>query len=190
MYVTERQRKELEKNITNIDDFTKNLGISIKIRKADEFSIPRISQLTQKTNQFNMTTRRYLEEQIKAFNLSEKYLVYSANVEDRFGDYGLTGVLIIEKKDDQWLIDNFLLSCRVLGRKIEESIIGFLVKEAKKHQVKKIIGQFIKTPKNIPAEHFYKQNNFQLKSNSKGIETWEFDFKTEMKVPSYVKILT
>lgn len=172
MYVLEKKRQELEKSVSNIDDFVKSLQVLVTIEQANEYSIPRISQLTQKTNQFNMTTRRYLEDQIKTYSASEKYLVFSVTVKDKFGEYGLTGVIIIEKRNLHWVIDSFLLSCRVLGRKVEETILEYLIKEAKKDNVSKLIGQFIRTAKNAPAENFYKENNFKLVKKSGDIEEW------------------
>src|SRR3989338_8481975 len=133
MYIWEKRRQKLEKSADNIYEFVKSLQVAIEIEPANEFNIPRISQLSQKTNQFNMTTRRYLEEDIIKFNSSKDYLILSAKVVDKFGDYGLTGVVIIQKKHLAWVIYTFLLSCRVLGRKVEESILSHLIKEAKKN---------------------------------------------------------
>ncbi len=173
MYIREKKRQELEKNVSNIDEFVKSLQVNIEIEQANEFNIPRISQLSQKTNQFNMTTRRYLENDISRFASSNEYLVLSAKVIDKFGDYGLTGVVIIRRKGLEWIIDSFLMSCRVLGRKVEESILLHLITEAKKQKVRKLIGEFIKTEKNAPAEGFYKNNNFKLTNKIGEIEIWE-----------------
>lgn len=189
MYISEKKRQELEKNASNIDMLVKNLQVVVEIEKANEFSIPRISQLSQKTNQFNMTTRRYLEDDIIRFNSNKEYLVLSAKVIDKFGDYGLTGVVIIQKKDPEWIIDTFLLSCRVLGRKVEEAILSNLIKAAKKQKIQKLIGQFIKTEKNIPAENFYKKNYFKFINKSGELETWEFDFSFDYNSPRHLKIM-
>ncbi len=175
MYIREQKRKDLEKNVSDIDEFVKSLQVIVEIEQANEYSLPRISQLSQKTNQFNMTSRRYLEDQIRTFNSSGEYIVLSVKVTDRFGDYGLTGVVIIEKKDSAWIIDSFLLSCRVLGRKIEQSILSYLIKEAKKNKIKKLIGQFIKTEKNAPAKNFYRDHNFKYVNKLEAVEQWEFD---------------
>ncbi len=188
MYNWEKKRQELEKSVSNIDEFVKNLHVTIEIEEANEFSIPRISQLSQKTNQFNMTTRRYLEDDIIRFNSGGEYLVLSIKVIDKFGDYGLTGVVIIQKKGLEWIIDTFLLSCRVLGRRVEESILWYLIAEAKKQKIDKLTGKFIKTEKNVPAENFYRNNNFKLVGNNGEIETWEFDWSINYESSKYVKI--
>lgn len=188
MYIWEKKRQELEQSVSNIEEFVKSLQVTIEIEQANEFSIPRISQLSQKTNQFNMTTRRYLEDDIIRFASSNEYLVLSATVVDKFGDYGLTGVVIIHKIGLKWIIDSFLLSCRVLGRKVEESILSQLISKAKKQKIQKLIGQFIKTEKNAPAEGFYKNNNFKFANKTGEIETWEFDCTLNYESPQCVKI--
>lgn len=188
MYIWEKKRQELEKSVSDIEEFVKSLQVTIEIEQANEFNIPRISQLSQKTNQFNMTTKRYLEDDLIRFNSSNDYLVLSAKVIDKFGDYGLTGVVIIQKKGLAWIIDSFLLSCRILGRKIEESILSHLIKEAKKQKIQKLIGQFIKTEKNAPAENFYRNNSFKFVNKTGDIEIWEFDCSLNYESPHYVKI--
>lgn len=128
MYLQDKQRKDLQKSVTNIEEFLKNLDIKLKIKKADDFTIPRISQLTLKTNQFNLTTKRYQEEDIKQL-LNESYLVECVKVEDKFGDNGITGVFIVKKQKKEWFIDTFLLSCRIMGRGIEDGMLGYILKK-------------------------------------------------------------
>lgn len=155
MYLQQRKRTELEKTSSNLDEFLKQLNIEVKIKKANEFTIPRISQLTLKTNQFNLTTRRYQEEEIREFANDARKIVGCAQVVDKFGDNGITGVFIINKDNDiEWTLDTFLLSCRVMGRAVEDGILHYIVQEAKKAGVKKLRGIFIPTKKNKPSENF------------------------------------
>lgn len=188
MYRREKKRQELEKSVSSIEEFVESLQVTIEIEQPNEFNIPRIAQLSQKTNQFNMTTRRYLEDDILRFRSSDKYLILSAKVTDKFGDYGLTGAMIVQKHDLEWIIDTFLLSCRVLGRKVEESILSYLIAEAKKFKVQKLVGHFIKTEKNAPAENFYRNNNFKFVSKTEDVEIWEFDCTLEYAFPQHIKI--
>ena len=116
MYSQQRERKNLEKNISNLDDFLNELDIRVKIKKSNDFLIPRISQLTLKTNQFNLTTRRYQEEEIRNLSNDTNFSVGCAQVLDKFGDNGVTGVYIVKKNEMYWIIDTFLLSCRIMGR--------------------------------------------------------------------------
>ena len=124
MYAQQRERKEFQKSISNLDDFLEQLDIQVKMKKTSEFLIPRISQLTLKTNQFNLTTKRYQEEEIRNFANNDKFIVGCAQVLDKFGDNGITGVYIINKEDKVWNIDTFLLSCRIMGRGVENGILS------------------------------------------------------------------
>jgi len=98
MYIQQKYRTELQNSSSNLIDFLKTLNLHVVIKKADKFSIPRISQLTLKTNQFNLTTKRYQKDEIKKFSTDNYMLVYSVQVIDKFGDNGITGVFIIKKR--------------------------------------------------------------------------------------------
>lgn len=189
MYVQQRRRTEVQKSAVNLEEFLKNLELKVTISGPNKFTIPRISQLTQKTNQFNMTTRRYLEEDINKFSLDKNYKVYSVKVKDKFGDNGLTGVVIIKKNKTNWTIETFLLSCRVLGREVEKVILAFITEKAKKESVKELYGEFIATEKNAPAKDFYKLNKFRLKDKSDGKEIWALDLsKNSCPYPKFIEV--
>ena len=175
MYASQRIRQSLKESLRDVQDFLKELGTSIDLAYANEFNTPRISQLTMKTNQFNLTTKRYTEEQIKNLGSDKNYLVLCANAKDRFGDNGITSVAILKKEKDEWTIDTFLLSCRIIGRDIEKAILKFIIDEAKKNKIDFLKGQYIPTQKNTPAKDFYKENGFKLESFGNNIETWIFD---------------
>ncbi|MFA5880361.1 MAG: HAD-IIIC family phosphatase [Candidatus Margulisiibacteriota bacterium] len=147
MYLDENKRNEFKTSYKDLDSFIEDLNVEISFGENSE--LPRVAQLTQKTNQFNFTTKRYSEEDIKIF-INNGYLIKYISVKDRFGDYGITGVIII-KKGEVWEIDTFLLSCRVLGKKIEYSFLKEIVRES---AGKKIYANFNKTSKNKPAEDF------------------------------------
>ena len=181
MYSQQRQRSELEQSTKSIDDFLKHLNIKVKIKKADKFTIPRISQLTLKTNQFNLTTKRYQEEDILKFSSDNNMIVGCAQIEDKFGDSGITNAFIIEKNDKEWKIDTFLLSCRVIGRGIEDAIISYILKEAKNQGVEKIRADFIPTKKNSPAEAFLPNCGFKKEN-----EYWVYDLNNPIKSSNHL----
>ena len=166
MYAQQRERKELEKSISNLDDFLEQLDIKLKMKSSNEFLIPRISQLTLKTNQFNLTTRRYQEEEIRNFTNDHKFIVGCAQVLDKFGDNGITGVYIINKQDKIWSIDTFLLSCRIMGRGVENGILSQILIDAKHNGVEEIRANFIPTQKNKPAENFLPDFGFQKEGDN------------------------
>jgi FkbH-like protein len=163
MYVEERKRSQLEKSVNDIDEFLSQLGIRINIRKADKFTIPRISQLVQKTNQFNLTTIRFQEEEILKFSEDKNMLVGCAQTADKFGDNGITGVFIVKKNPDysEWNIESFLLSCRVMGRRIEYGIMEYILNEARKEGIRRVRGRYIPTSKNKPCENFLTHSGFK-----------------------------
>ncbi|MCK4883036.1 MAG: HAD family hydrolase, partial [Candidatus Omnitrophica bacterium] len=116
MYKAEAERKKLQEEITDMDSYYQSLEMAITFEPANEFSIPRIAQLTQKTNQFNLTTVRYSDEDIKRLSEEADSDVLSLQLKDKYGDSGLVGVAIIKYSKDTAVIDTLLLSYRVLGR--------------------------------------------------------------------------
>ena len=184
MYLGQKKRKELENEIGDFKEFLKQMNIEVNIQNADSFSIPRISQLTLKTNQFNLTTRRYQEEEISAFASSKDRIVECAQVSDKFGDNGITGVYIVKKEsNEEWIIDTFLLSCRIIGRGIEEAMLSQIIEKAKSLGVKRIKGEFISTSKNKPAENFYNNCGFK-----KIDDYWIFDMGQKIETPDHIKL--
>ena len=179
MYLQDKQRKEFEQSTTSLQDFLNNLDIKLTIKQANDFTIPRISQLILKTNQFNLTTRRYQEEEIRKFTKEENYWVGCAQIEDKFGDNGITGVFIIKKENSEWLIDTFLLSCRVMGRKVENAILDYILQKAKETGVNILKGEFIPTNKNTPSESFFSDYGFK-----KDGRYWIYDLINNSTKPS------
>ena len=182
MYLEQRKRTELKTRVGNLQDFLKHLNISVKIKNADKYTIPRISQLTLKTNQFNLTTRRYQEEDIRKFSQDKYKIVECAQIQDKFGDNGITCVYIINKDNkQQWTIDTFLLSCRVIGRGVEVGILYQIIEKARKEGVSKVRGEYIKTKKNKPAENFFPAFGFKKEGNF-----WVIDTKNHLKKPEHL----
>ena len=185
MYLQQRERIDFKKSSINFEEYLKQLEIKIHIKKADEFTIPRISQLTLKTNQFNLTTKRYQEEEIMKFSQDKKKIVGCARIEDKFGDYGITGAFVVNKENpEEWVMDTFLLSCRVIGRGVEEGILDYIVNDAKKNNVKRLIGNFIPTKKNKPSESFLPNFGFKKEGNR-----WIYSLENHSKKPSHLLVL-
>ncbi len=137
MYAQQQTRKEFEISTPNLEDLLRNLSLELIIKKSNNFTNPRISQLILKTNQFNLTTKRYTAEEILNFTNDENIIVGCAQVKDKFGDHGITGVFIIKKlNSNEWFLDTFLLSCRIIGREIEKGILNYIINEAKKMESK------------------------------------------------------
>ena len=163
------------------------MSIKLSIGNANKNNILRIAQLTQKTNQFNLTTRRYTVEEIEAFSENESFQVITITLSDKFGDSGLTGLAIIDKNaSESWLIETFLLSCRILGRKAEDALLAHIIDTAKKEGAKSISGNFIPSEKNIPAKDFYNNCGFKKIDNVGNIETWKFDLSNRFDFPDFI----
>jgi FkbH-like protein len=183
MYGQEQNRQKLESNTENLNEYLKKLNIKIKIKLDDKIAISRISQLILKTNQFNLTTKRYQEEQIKEFVEDKTMIVGCSEVEDKFGENGITNVFIIKTKSNEWVIDTFLLSCRVMGRGIEEGILAKILQIAKSKGIEKITATFIPTEKNKPSENFLENYGFKKEK-----ENWEFLLKNTIKIPDHLQV--
>jgi len=185
MYREEHKRTELKRSSSNLEDFLKQLEIRVTMKKANNFTIPRIAQLTLKTNQFNLTTRRYQEEDVETLAQDHTKLIGCAQTQDKFGDNGITGVYIVNKnhEDKEWFIDTFLLSCRVMGRGIEDAMMGYILSKAKEEGVIKVKAEFIPTKKNKPCEQLLP--NFGFKKEG---EQWVYTYKVPIKQTNHVEL--
>jgi len=154
-------------------------------------NLPRIAQLTNKTNQFNLTTRRYTQAEIDE-RIGRGWRVYAARVKDRFGDSGLTGVIMVEPRRDHWLIDTFLLSCRVMGRQVESAILAHIGREALESGVASVRGWFLPTEKNAPARDVYGENGFTaVDQHADGRVLWHLDVTNRLPiVPEWLSVRT
>jgi len=185
MYVQQKKRQEFERIVTNLDEFLTQLKLKVIIKQADKFSIPRISQLTLKTNQFNLTTKRYQEEDIKNFVEDKNIEIGYAQVEDKFGDNGITCVFILNKGNPkEWYLDTFLLSCRIMGRQIEKCIMQYIISKAKKDGVTIIKANYLPTKKNKPIEDFLPDCGFQ-----KNEDGWIINVNNKFKSPDFIEVV-
>lgn len=190
LYVSERQRRELKNETTNYEDFLKKLEMKVTIEKANQFTIPRLSQLTQRTNQFNLTTKRYTEADVTNFVESPEHEVYSIHVKDKLGDSGIVGCVITKKSGEITYIDSFLMSCRVLGRKIEGILLAHVLDEAKKNGSSQVVGEYKPTKKNVQTQHFYKNSGFLVEETTSEKESWKFSLEGyDAMFPEYVEVI-
>lgn len=166
MYQAQIARRSLRKTVSNLEDYLKSLEIKVSLEAANNFSIQRIAQLTQKTNQMNLTTRRYSESDIRSSMEKNSSLVYYVSAKDRLCDNGIIGVIILKTKDEECLIDTFLLSCRVIGLTIEQSMLAFIQEKAQERGCKVLIGEYIPTKKNKLVADFYEKAKFKKINDS------------------------
>lgn len=161
-YRAEIGRVTMQKRFESIDDYLISLEMKAEAKAFDEFHYPRISQLTQRSNQFNLRTIRYTEAEIKSIANDERYITLYFTLKDKFGDHGLISVVILEKQDQKTLfINTWLMSCRVLKRGMEEFVVNTIVEKARQQGYNKVIGEYIKTQKNSMVEHIYNKMGFE-----------------------------
>jgi FkbH-like protein len=154
-YKANLARQELEKNCTTVEDFLASLEMVAETGPVNSATITRVTQLINKTNQFNLTTRRYTEEQVRIMAESPNWWTRWFRLKDKFGDHGLVGVILAKKNGRIWHIDTWLMSCRVLGRKMEEFMSEILLKETFKEGTKEIHGEYIPGGKNTLVKDMY-----------------------------------
>jgi len=162
LYKSEVNRKQLQEHSIDLNAYYKSLEMKLDIRFANEIAIPRIAQLTQKTNQLNLTNKRYSEADILSLVEGNSSDVLYLRLKDRFGDTGIVGVCILKYEDKKALIDTFLLSCRVIGRGAEDAFLTNALKLAKIRECEDAIGEYYATRKNTQVIDFYEKQGFAI----------------------------
>ena len=189
-YQKEAERAVFQESFTNEDDFLKSLKMISDTKPFDNFSIPRIAQLSQRSNQFNLRTVRYTEEDVKRIAQSEKYFTLSFTLEDKFGDNGLICAIILEKcKEDKadavstLFINTWFMSCRVLKRGMEAYTLNSIIELAKANGYNKIIGEYIPTLKNEMVRDHYKNLGFEVTATE---NIWQLDVANYKMINNYI----
>lgn len=185
MYISERKRKDLQKKIGSVSDWLKTLDIKVKIEPLKTSNLERVIQLLNKTNQMNLTTRRMTETELLEWVRQKKRKIWTLRVLDKFGDYGLTGILSVEINGNKGRIVDFVLSCRVMGRKVEETMVNIAYKYAKSAGVDELYAKYIPTKKNKPCFDFWKKSGFTYNEDT-NIFFW--DMKKNYPLPDCVKV--
>jgi len=187
-YRSDAQRKALAASVTDMAAYLESLSMEAVISEFLPVDVPRLSQLINKSNQFNLTTRRRSEAEVTAVMNDSNFIGYSVRLKDRFGDHGLISIVIGEKKDGALRIDTWLMSCRVLKRGVEELVLNELVRLAKMKNCIRLEGFFLPTPKNEMVRDFYGRMGFTLTAESETQR--EFELPLESWQPMPVKIKT
>jgi FkbH-like protein len=190
-YYFKKQREGIRKKVQSIDDFIKTLEIVAIIKQADTFALPRVASLINRTNQFNVTTRRYTETQVKEMRKNnKKFNVYTLEIKDKFGEEGIVGVAIINKENEKaWQIDTFLMSCRVIGRKVETAFLTKIINDAIAAKAQEIKAEYIPTKKNPLVKDFYQDHKFDIEEELAD-GTIKLSFKQLKKTIDFPKYLT
>lgn len=193
MYKQQFEREKNKITFSSIEDYLASLEIELTVVKNDKSYIPRIAQLTQKTNQFNLTTHRYTESQLEYFTSDNKHFVYAMFVKDKFGDNGLTGVCVVKEDENNSknvILDSFLMSCRIIGRNIEFVFIGYIIKELANKGYKTLDSDYIQSSKNALVENFYDKVGFNYIGNINGTKKYGIKIQNfQIKKIDYIKLV-
>jgi FkbH-like protein len=189
-YLAERRRAQLQKQAGTLEDYYRSLEMVVEIGPVTSRTIARVAQLTQKTNQFNLTTRRYSEQEIGSKAADARCRVYAVSAADRFGDYGLIGVAITSRSGDVCEIDSFLLSCRIIGRSVETALLSYVARQAASEGMRRLRGWYLPTRKNAPAKNFYHEHGFEMITQSEGESSFEYDLRKELRWPEWIELKT
>jgi FkbH-like protein len=193
MYQAQREREQLQQTIPSREDFLRSLQQEAEVEPVSKSTLARVAQLTNKTNQFNLTTRRRSEQEIAELCTSPAWNCFSLRVYDRFGDNGLVGVAITHRQEDCCEIDTFLLSCRVIGRSVEAAFLSFLACDARERGSSRLSGWFHPTKKNQPARDFYPTHGFAMDIQDGDAIRWVLDISKNIPLcPDWIhlRILT
>lgn len=162
LYKQEALRRELETQAPTFEEFLRSLDMRLRICRFDASHLPRIAQLIQRSNQFNLTTRRHTQEDCARVMLDTQHvLALYAQLIDKFGDHGLIAVVMVELGAEELMITDWLMSCRVLKRGVEQALMTFVVRSARERGVASVAGEYVPTAKNGMVRDFYAQFGFE-----------------------------
>ena len=192
LYKAQKKRDDL-KSVMNLSDYLTSLKMQVSVIHATELNIPRVSQLTLKTNQFNLTTKRYTEDEIQKMLNSRDYLVWTLALSDRFSDMGIVGIAIINKTDENiFKLNTFLLSCRALGREVERAFISIILANLSKINASKLVAEYIPSSKNALISNFLEDIDFTINDAltvaPNKVYMFSFSNQKPLPVPSFINI--
>ncbi len=188
LYSEEFKRTDEKDKFNNFKNYIKNLNITLKINKNSKKDVRRLAQLTQRTNQFNSSAIRLSELDIKNIIKDPKKMIYQCSAKDKFGDYGIIGLAIIELASRSALVTNFLMSCRALGREIENNFFEYFINEIKKSKINECAILFKKNNKNMLVESFLKKNCKKFKKRNK-FEYYKVNISNKKNNQNLMKII-
>jgi FkbH-like protein len=190
MYQAQQEREQQQRTLSR-EDFLRSLQQEAEVAPVIKATLARVAQLTNKTNQFNLTTHRWTEQQIADLSASSGWSCFSLRVRDRFGDNGLVGVAMLHCDQDSCEIDTLLLSCRVIGRTVETAFLSFLASHAHKSGASRLQGWFRPTSKNQPARDFYSSHGFVIEQQEGDATLWTLDLsKNSIECPDWISLRT
>jgi FkbH-like protein len=189
LYHEQRERSQLAASANSIEDFYRSLEMHAELSEVTSSNLARIAQLTQKTNQLNMTTRRYTESDVIGMLQDSTWSLCGIRVVDKFGDNGIVGTMFLRTIDDTLEIDTFVLSCRVIGRTVESAMLAQACSIARARDCSRLTGWFLPTQKNKPAAGIYADHGFAIAGHTEQGTLWQFDVSKKMiETPPWIRL--
>jgi len=185
LYAEERQRSRLQQQVGSIDEWIAGLGLRVRVEPLAGENLTRAAQLLNKTNQMNLSTRRLTEPELRRWAGGAGRSFWTVHVADRFGDAGLTGLLSLEANGKSARIIDFVLSCRVMGRRVEETMLHVAVAHAQRLRLSSVEAHYLPTPKNKPCLSFWQRSGFRAQD-----ERFVWDLEQSYPLPPGPKLET
>jgi FkbH-like protein len=185
MYASERERKKLKEDIGSLEDWLEKLEVKVQVEEFNSANLQRTVQLLNKTNQMNLRTRRMTENELVDWVREGLCLFWTFRVKDRFGAYGLTGIISLEVRGREAIICDFLLSCRVMGRKVEEAMVYTAIEAARSRGLDRVCAHYISTVKNRPCLKFWEESGFSREGDS---DSFIWDLQSVYPAPDLVEL--
>ena len=189
LYRAEAERRDAQASFANAGEFLQSLEMKMVATRFDPFHLPRVAQLIQRSNQFNLTTHRYSEADCEALMKDPGVLPLYATLSDRLGDHGLIGVIVVVPEQNELLIRDWLMSCRVLARGVEQTLMNLVFKEARERKLSKVRGEYIRTAKNQMVEDFFARFGFTQIGGDKDHTHWELDTASYQIKETFIEVL-
>jgi FkbH-like protein len=186
MYLSENKRRALKQTVSSLEEWLTRLAIRVQVEELHPANLQRATQLLNKTNQMNLSTRRLSEAELMAWSEQKHCRLWTLRVSDKFGDAGLAGIVSLEIQDHNAQIVDFILSCRVMGRKIEEAMLATAIHYAQARGVEDVSARYIPTSKNKPCLDFFKSLAPQFQQQG---ESFIQDGKKPFPVPDHIELV-
>ncbi|MDP8208363.1 MAG: HAD-IIIC family phosphatase [Candidatus Electryonea clarkiae] len=183
MYKTERKRTELKADSGNLEEWLEKLEIKVVIEPLNPSNLQRTTQLLNKTNQMNLSTRRKTEEELKNWESGEGRHLWTFRVSDKFGDSGLTGIASVDANDQNLQIIDFILSCRVFGRNVEQVMLNTIIEYARQEGFDYVHATYLSTPKNKPCLRFFEESGMEQDGNN-----FKWTVSQTFSIPHFIEV--
>jgi FkbH-like protein len=190
-YQSQRQRQLRRDAAPSLEAHLHSLNVQVKIERAGAATLARVHQLLQRTNQFNLTTRRYAAEELAGFVRDPAWRIYTLRARDCFGDHGVVAAALVRTEAKRWIIDSLIMSCRVIGYGVETAFLAAVVAGARAQGISAVVGEYIATKKNAPARDFYSKHGFVAEdAGGEGeIARWRLDLtRGSVEGPAWIQM--